>query len=109
MAYLVISNFLQIEKAMQLLLELVRSYIGLLSNGNLHPFLPGLVTSNELSFRIMYGIGLNDLLIIYRPGYMYIQIMYNTTNVKNMHLHPDSNPGPWNTVISPLTQTSILI
>ena len=23
---------------------------------------------------------------------------YNTTNVKNMHLHRDSNPGPWNTV-----------
>ena len=22
----------------------------------------------------------------------------NTTNVKNMHLHRDSNPGPWNTV-----------
>ena len=24
----------------------------------------------------------------------------NTTNVKNMHLHRDSNPGPWNTVLS---------
>ena len=23
---------------------------------------------------------------------------YNTTNVKNMYLHRDSNPGPWNTV-----------
>ena len=23
---------------------------------------------------------------------------FNTTNVKNMHLHRDSNPGPWNTV-----------
>ena len=23
---------------------------------------------------------------------------YDTTNVKNMHLHRDSNPGPWNTV-----------
>ena len=23
---------------------------------------------------------------------------HNTTNVKNMHLHRDSNPGPWNTV-----------
>ena len=23
---------------------------------------------------------------------------YITTNVKNMHLHRDSNPGPWNTV-----------
>ena len=23
---------------------------------------------------------------------------YHTTNVKNMHLHRDSNPGPWNTV-----------
>ena len=23
---------------------------------------------------------------------------YNNTNVKNMHLHRDSNPGPWNTV-----------
>ena len=22
----------------------------------------------------------------------------NTTNVKNMYLHRDSNPGPWNTV-----------
>ena len=22
----------------------------------------------------------------------------NTTNVKNIHLHRDSNPGPWNTV-----------
>ena len=22
----------------------------------------------------------------------------HTTNVKNMHLHRDSNPGPWNTV-----------
>ena len=22
----------------------------------------------------------------------------NNTNVKNMHLHRDSNPGPWNTV-----------
>ena len=25
-------------------------------------------------------------------------ILYYTTNVKNMHLHRDSNPGPWNTV-----------
>ena len=25
-------------------------------------------------------------------------IVYHTTNVKNMHLHRDSNPGPWNTV-----------
>ena len=25
-------------------------------------------------------------------------IKLNTTNVKNMHLHRDSNPGPWNTV-----------
>ena len=24
---------------------------------------------------------------------------YSTTNVKNMHLHRDSNPGPWNTVL----------
>ena len=25
-------------------------------------------------------------------------LYYNNTNVKNMHLHRDSNPGPWNTV-----------
>ena len=25
-------------------------------------------------------------------------INHNNTNVKNMHLHRDSNPGPWNTV-----------
>ena len=28
----------------------------------------------------------------------YHGIHFNTTNVKNMHLHRDSNPGPWNTV-----------
>ena len=25
-------------------------------------------------------------------------IITNTNNVKNMHLHRDLNPGPWNTI-----------
>ena len=31
-------------------------------------------------------------------GHVRVLILSNTTNVKNMHLHWDSNPGPWNTV-----------
>ena len=31
------------------------------------------------------------------PRTMCVQY-HSTTNVKNMHLHRDSNPGPWNTV-----------
>ena len=38
---------MHVEKAMQLLT--VRAHMGLLSNGNVHPFLPGLVISKELS------------------------------------------------------------
>ena len=34
--------------------------------------------------------------IIYQSFCMLL-VFYNTTNVKNMHLHGDSNPGPWNT------------
>ena len=30
-------------------------------------------------------------------GHKFLE-QFNTTNVKNMHLHRDSNPGPWNTV-----------
>ena len=30
--------------------------------------------------------------------YINVSFSKNTTNVKNMHLHRDSNPGPWNTV-----------
>ena len=32
---------------------------------------------------------------------MFVDVNYihiNTINVKNMHPHRDSNPGPWNTV-----------
>ena len=29
---------------------------------------------------------------------VYDWLLDNTTNVKNMYLHRDSNPGPWNTV-----------
>ena len=27
------------------------------------------------------------------------EIKFNTIDVKNMHPHRDSNPGPWNTVV----------
>ena len=41
-------------------------------------------------------------------------IYYNTTNVKNMHPHWDSNPGPWtlvteNTYIHTQTQHRLLL
>ena len=42
-------------------------------------------------------------MINYIEGYMIMgcinqSISFSTTNVKNMHLHLDSNPGHWNTV-----------
>ena len=30
-----------------------------------------------------------------------------TTNVKNMHLHRDSNPGPWNSVLAAMYEVPI--
>ena len=30
-----------------------------------------------------------------RLVHMCFEHYYDTTNVKNMHLHRDSNPGPW--------------
>ena len=44
----------------------------------------------------MYGY--KTLNIVYGNVYCSKLQFYNNTNVKNMHLHRDSNPGPWNTV-----------
>ena len=35
-----------------------------------------------------------------------VDLHNNTTNVKNMYLHRDSNPGPWNTVMTSHVPTS---